>query len=180
MAGCAGSTCPRSDRAQSAVRAPFDVLIPEDLGNEGENCLNLSVWTPEPGPNGGLPVMVWLHGGAFSNGSGSASAYDGRAFARDGVVCVTVNYRLGSDGFLSLEGAPDNRGLLDQIAALEWVHENIASFGGAPDRVTVFGESAGAMSIGMLLGIGRPAGCSGGPFCRAGARITSCAPAPPS
>ncbi|WP_406142613.1 carboxylesterase/lipase family protein [Streptomyces sp. NBC_01089] len=143
-----GPTAPRAPYAP-----PFDALIPEDLGQDGENCLNLSVRTPEPGPNGGLPVMVWLHGGAFSNGSGSASAYDGSAFARDGVVCVTVNYRLGTDGFLSLEGAPDNRGLLDQIAALEWVRENIASFGGAPDRITVFGESAGAMSIGVLLGM---------------------------
>ncbi|WP_328316915.1 carboxylesterase/lipase family protein [Streptomyces sp. NBC_00388] len=143
-----GATAPKVPYAP-----PFDLLIPEDSGRDGENCLNLSVWTPEPGPNGGLPVMVWLHGGAFANGSGSASAYDGRAFARDGVVCVTVNYRLGADGFLSLEGAPDNRGLLDQIAALEWVRENIASFGGDPDRVTVFGESAGAMSIGLLLGM---------------------------
>lgn len=143
-----GPTAPRAPYAP-----PFDALIPEELGKDGEDCLNLSVWTPEPGPNGGLPVMVWLHGGAFSNGSGSAPAYDGRAFARDGVVCVTVNYRLGTDGFLSLEGAPDNRGLLDQIAALEWVRENIASFGGSPDRVTVFGESAGAMSIGVLLGM---------------------------
>lgn len=132
---------------------PFDVLIPEDSGRDGENCLNLNVWTPEPGPNGGLPVLVWLHGGAFSNGSGSVPAYDGSAFARDGVVCVTINYRLGVDGFLHLDGVPDNRGLLDQIAALAWVRDNITSFGGDPGRVTVFGESAGAMSIGALLGM---------------------------
>lgn len=127
---------------------PFDVLLP-DPDIAGEDCLNLNVWTPDPG--GGAPVMVWLHGGAFMNGSGSLPAYDGAAFARDGVVCVTVNYRLGADGYLSLPGAPDNRGVLDQIAALEWVRDNIAAFGGDPGRVTVFGESAGAMSIGVLL-----------------------------
>ncbi|MFF0474839.1 carboxylesterase/lipase family protein [Streptomyces sp. NPDC004284] len=140
-----GPTAPHAPYAP-----PFDALIPDD-GIPGEDCLNLNVWTPAPEPGAGLPVMVWLHGGAFSNGSGSASAYDGGAFARDGVVCVTLNYRLGADGFLRLPGRPDNRGLLDQIAALTWVRDNIASFGGDPDRVTVFGESAGAMSIGALL-----------------------------
>ncbi|MZD09798.1 carboxylesterase family protein [Streptomyces sp. SID5785] len=129
---------------------PFDILIPDDV-TEGEDCLNLNVWTPEPGPGARLPVMVWLHGGAFTNGAGSVPGYDGRAFARDGVVCVTLNYRLGADGFLHLPDRPDNRGLLDQLAALRWVRDNIASFGGDPDRVTVFGESAGAMSIGALL-----------------------------
>ncbi|MFD9790507.1 carboxylesterase/lipase family protein [Streptomyces sp. NPDC059070] len=143
------------EHGPSAPRAPYappmDVLIPDADGGQGEDCLNLSLWTPHPGPGGGLPVLVWLHGGAFSNGSGVGPAYDGRAFARDGVVCVNVNYRLGTDGFLRLPGRPDNRGLLDQIAALEWVRDNIEAFGGAPDRVTVFGESAGGMSIGVLL-----------------------------
>ncbi|MDQ0993666.1 carboxylesterase/lipase family protein [Streptomyces sp. V3I7] len=131
---------------------PFDTLIPED-DNPGEDCLNLNIWTPSPEPGAGLPVMVWLHGGAFTNGSGSASAYDGSTFARDGVVCVTLNYRLGADGFLHLPGVPDNRGLLDQVAALRWIAANISSFGGDPDQVTVFGESAGAMSIGALLSL---------------------------
>ncbi|WP_369142689.1 carboxylesterase/lipase family protein [Streptomyces sp. R44] len=140
-----GPTAPHAPYAP-----PFDALIPED-DIPGEDCLNLGVRTPAPEPGAGLPVMVWLHGGAFTNGSGSASGYDGSAFARDGVVCVTPNYRLGADGFLRLPGRPDNRGLLDQIAALRWVRDNIASFGGDPDRVTVFGESAGAMSIGALL-----------------------------
>ncbi|MFB6841228.1 carboxylesterase/lipase family protein [Streptomyces sp. NPDC056361] len=140
-----GPTAPHAPYAP-----PFDALIPEhDI--PGEDCLNLDVRTPAPGPGARLPVMVWLHGGAFTNGSGSASAYDGSAFARDGVVSVTLNYRLGADGFLHLPDRPDNRGLLDQIAALHWVRDNIASFGGDPDRVTVFGESAGAMSIGTLL-----------------------------
>ncbi|MGW4194618.1 carboxylesterase/lipase family protein [Streptomyces sp. NPDC005004] len=143
-----GPTAPHAPYAP-----PFDTLIPED-SIPGEECLNLNIWTPAPDPGARLPVMVWLHGGAFSNGSGSAPGYDGSAFARDGVVCVTLNYRLGVDGFLRLPGAPDNRGLLDQLAALRWVRANIASFGGDPDQVTVFGESAGAMSIGALLGTG--------------------------
>lgn len=150
-----GPTAPKAPYAP-----PLDALIPENFieGEPGETCLNLNVWTPSPGPGAGLPVLVWIHGGAFANGSGSASAYDGGAFARDGVVCVTLNYRLGAEGFSHLEGAPDNRGLLDQIAALEWVRDNIASFGGDPGRVTVFGESAGAMSIGVLLGMERARG----------------------
>ncbi|MFD9128378.1 carboxylesterase/lipase family protein [Kitasatospora sp. NPDC059571] len=135
---------------------PFDRLIPE-VDIPGEDCLNLNVWTPDPG--GSLPVMVWLHGGAFTNGSGSVPGYDGSRFARDGVVCVTVNYRLGADGFLHLgDGAPANLGLHDQIAALTWVQDNIAAFGGDPGNVTVFGESAGAMSIGALLAAPSAAG----------------------
>ncbi|MEW2520637.1 carboxylesterase/lipase family protein [Actinacidiphila alni] len=138
-----GATAPKGPYAP-----PFDVLLP-DPDIAGEDCLNLNVWTPDT--SGAAPVMVWLHGGAFMNGSGSLPLYDGAAFARDGVVCVTANYRLGADGYLTLPGAPDNRGVLDQIAALEWVRDNIAAFGGDPARVTVFGESAGAMSIGVLL-----------------------------
>ena len=98
----------------------------------GEECLNLNVWTPDR--RAPRPVLVWIHGGAFVNGSGAVSAYDGTRFARDGVVCVTINYRLGVDGFLLIDGAPANRGLLDQIAALQWVRENIAAFGGDPAR----------------------------------------------
>ena len=95
--------------------------------------------------------MVWIHGGAFVNGSSSLPSYDGTAFARDGVVLVGVNYRLGIEGFLHLPGADPNRGLLDQVAALTWVRDNIAAFGGDAGNVTVFGESAGAMSVGALL-----------------------------
>src|SRR5690606_26450638 len=130
---------------------PFDALLP-DPDIPGEDCLNLNVWTPDPGGSG-LPVMVWIHGGAFRNGSGAVPLYSGRNFARDGVVCVTINYRLGVEGFANLPGAPANRGLLDQIAALEWVRDNIAAFGGDPDRVTVFGESAGGMSVTTLLSL---------------------------
>lgn len=144
--------------------APQNPSIMEALfGGEAEqwseDCLYLNVWTPSPerADDGGRPVMVWIHGGGFEMGSGSSPLYDGTSFARDGVVLVTLNYRLGALGFLELGGLDDslagsgNVGLLDQVAALEWVRDNIAAFGGDPDRVTVFGESAGAMSVSMLL-----------------------------
>jgi para-nitrobenzyl esterase len=115
----------------------------------GEDYLTVNVWTPST--EGRAPVMVFVHGGAFLAGSGAAPAYNGAAFARDGVVLVTLNYRLGVPGWLSLPGAPENRGLLDVIAALRWVRENIAGFGGDPDQVTLFGQSAGGMIVGALL-----------------------------
>ncbi len=129
----------------------------------GDDNLNLNVWTPDPG-GGGLPVLVWIHGGAFYAGSGVDPVYDGSRFARDGVVTVTINYRLGAQGFLHLDehfpqlSGTGNLGILDQIAALEWVQENIAAFGGDPARVTIAGESAGGMSVGTLLATPRAAG----------------------
>ena len=129
---------------------PLDRLMPEPVV-AGEQVLNLNVWTPDPDAPG-LPVLVWIHGGAFVLGSGAVPVYDGTAFARDGVVTVTINYRLGADGFLLFgDGGPENRGLLDQVAALEWVRDNIAAFGGDPDQVTIAGESAGAMSAACLM-----------------------------
>ena len=133
---------------------PWDVLIPE-RGPLGEDCLNLNIWTPDPG-SAGLPVMVWIPGGMFEAGSGAS--YDGSRFARDGIVCVTINYRVGAEGFLYLRDGDANLGLLDQIAALEWVRENIAAFGGDPGNVTIFGQSAGAMSVGTLLSMPRAKG----------------------
>jgi para-nitrobenzyl esterase len=150
-ASALGATPPKPDYA-----APFDELLPEP-NIPGDDWLNLNVWTPDPGA-AGLPVMVWIHGGAFSNGNSAVPIYDGHAFARDGVVLVTINYRLGVDGFALLPDAPANRGLLDQIAALEWVRDNIAAFGGDPGNVTVFGESAGAMSVTTLLAMPRARG----------------------
>ncbi|HVF74493.1 MAG TPA: carboxylesterase/lipase family protein [Acidimicrobiales bacterium] len=118
----------------------------------GDDALNLNVWTPDAG-RAGLPVLVWVHGGAFTIGAGSEPWYDGATFARDGVVCVTFNYRVGAAGFLFTEGeGAGNWGLLDQVAALRWVQENIAAFGGDPGNVTIAGQSAGGMSIGLLLG----------------------------
>jgi para-nitrobenzyl esterase len=133
----------------------MDQALPDPV-IPGEDCLNLNIWTPDPG-RVGLPVLVWIHGGGIW-GSGAVPTYDGRHFARDGVVCVTINYRLGVDGFLYLDGAVANRGLLDQIAALEWVRENIAAFGGDPGNVTIFGESFGAMSVATLLAMPRATG----------------------
>jgi para-nitrobenzyl esterase len=126
--------------------------ITSDPDIEGDDWLNLNVWRPEPAATG-LPVLVWIHGGGFTTGSSAVPTYDGATFARDGVVCVSLNYRLGVDGFGYLPDAPApaNRGLLDQVAALRWVRDNIAAFGGDPDRVTVCGESAGAMSVLALL-----------------------------
>ena len=147
---------------------PLDVLIP-DYDAQGEDCLNLNIWSPAHG-SAGCPVMVWIPGGAFEHGTGAAPAYSGSRFARDGIVCVTINYRVGADGFLFLGDGTANLGLLDQLAALEWVRENIAAFGGDPDNVTIFGESAGAMSVSTLLSMPRADGLfrraiaqSGGP-----------------
>ncbi|MDQ2677645.1 MAG: carboxylesterase/lipase family protein [Actinomycetota bacterium] len=133
----------------------MDALFGGDSEQWDEDCLYLNVWTPSL--EGSLPVMVWIHGGGFEMGSGSSPLYDGTSFARDGVVLVTLNYRLGAFGFLELGdldpelAGSGNCGLLDQVAALEWVRDNIASFGGDPDQVTIFGESAGAMSVSSLL-----------------------------
>jgi para-nitrobenzyl esterase len=120
-----------------------------------QECLNLNLWTPDPGA-AGLPVMVWIQGGMFE--LSSTAAYDGSRFARDGVVCVVINWRPGAEGFLYLADGIANLGLLDQVAALEWVRDNVACFGGDPANVTVFGESAGAMSIGALLAMPRARG----------------------
>ncbi|MGD8416408.1 MAG: carboxylesterase/lipase family protein [Pseudomonadales bacterium] len=129
--------------------------------NRNEDCLYLNVWTP------GLddrkrPVLVWIHGGGFSGGTGATPMYEGTALARRGdAVVVTINYRLGALGFLNLAevtggrvDATGNEGLLDQVMALEWVRDNIAAFGGDPRRVTIFGESAGGMSVGALMAFG--------------------------
>jgi para-nitrobenzyl esterase len=119
---------------------------------EGDDWLTLNVWTPDQDPAARRPVLVWIHGGAYQLGFSGSPGYDAKRMARDGdLVVVTVNYRLGIEGFARIEGAPANRGLLDQVAALRWVAENIAAFGGDPDQVTVVGESAGAGSIAALL-----------------------------
>jgi para-nitrobenzyl esterase len=119
--------------------------------------LTINVWSPDPGA-AGLPVMVWVYGGAYAAGYSGDPVYDGARLARLGVVLVTFNYRVGMEGFAQIEGAPANRGLLDQVAALAWVRDNIAAFGGDPGQVTVFGESAGAGSIAALLAMDGAAG----------------------
>ena len=131
-----------------------------DVGDieRSEDCLYLNVWTGAEHAGAALPVMVWIHGGGLQTGSGSTSLYDGESLAGRGVVLVTINYRLGPMGFmahpeLSAEneaGGSGNYGILDQIAALQWVQANIARFGGDPGQVTIFGESAGAWSVNYL------------------------------
>ncbi|ASK29432.1 carboxylesterase [Chryseobacterium sp. T16E-39] len=120
-----------------------NVVIP------GDDYLNLNIWTSDI--VGKKPVMVFIYGGAFTLGSGAVPGYNGHNFARDGVVLVTINYRIGIEGFLWFGDGIPNLGILDQIAALKWVQDNIANFGGDPDNVTIFGESAGGMSVCTLL-----------------------------
>ncbi|EGX54497.1 carboxylesterase, partial [Streptomyces zinciresistens K42] len=144
-AGAFGPTAPKPPYSDAFAQYLSDPDVP------GDDCLNLNVWTPEPGPGARLPVMVWLHGGALTRGSSGVPVYDGRHFARDGIVLVSVNYRLGVEGYGYFPDAPANAGLRDQLAALRWVHESIGAFGGDPDTVTLFGQSAGAISIGALL-----------------------------
>ncbi len=145
-----GPACP-----QPASGAEFYM----DVGRQSEDCLYLNVWSPAKATTERLPVMVWIHGGSFTTGAGSMDVYSGHNLATKGVVVVTINYRLGALGFLahpalskeSGDGGSGNYGLLDQLAALQWVQRNIAAFGGDPAKVTVFGESAGAISILDLL-----------------------------
>ncbi|MET1112480.1 MAG: carboxylesterase family protein [Allosphingosinicella sp.] len=135
---------------------PFPGLDVEPLigsgWRKGDDYLNVNVWAPA-GPDDGppRPVMVWIHGGGFVIGSNHAAIQDGTAFARSGVVCVAINYRMGVEGFLPIPGVPTNLGLRDMLFALRWVRDNAAAFGGDPGNVTVFGESAGAMAIADLM-----------------------------
>ncbi|WP_369191181.1 carboxylesterase/lipase family protein [Streptomyces sp. R08] len=118
----------------------------------GDDWLTANVWTPAPDPAARRPVMVWIYGGAYKLGHAGSPGYDAQRIARDGdLVVVTFNYRVGVEGFARIDGAPANRGLLDQVAALEWVRDNITAFGGDPEQVTVVGESAGAGSVASLL-----------------------------
>jgi para-nitrobenzyl esterase len=154
---------PREPSAWTYIRdaTQFGPQCPQTqpTGPMNEDCLNLNVWTPARSATDRLPVMVWIHGGGFSLGSGSRPAFDGEALARRGVVLVTLNYRLGALGFLahpalsreSARGVSGNYGLLDQLAALHWVQNNVAQFGGDPSNVTVFGQSGGAYSICIFM-----------------------------
>lgn len=138
-----GPAAPQLASRLARVMGPFDVP-------QAENCLSLNVWAP---PGDGHPVLVFVHGGGYSSGAGSLDWYHGAELAaRGNVVVVTLNYRLGVLGFLRLPGVSDgNLGLRDQIAAFTWVRENIAAFGGDPERVTAAGQSAGAISLVALL-----------------------------
>jgi para-nitrobenzyl esterase len=154
-----GPICPQLPMVEAGGVLPL-VDHPEA---SDEDCLFLNVWTPAA-DDAARPVIVWIHGGAFVEGSGSKPMYEGTSFARDGIVFVSLNYRLNALGFLYLDEDFDsacgtgNLGLLDQLAALRWVQENIAGFGGDPLNVTVAGQSAGAHCIGALLAAPRAEG----------------------
>lgn len=142
-----------SEYGATPQRHPFGMVtaIPEP-SYPGPSTLNVNVFTPAPGDTAAkLPVFVWLHGGGFKAGSPNSPWYDGKAFNRNGVVTVSVSYRLGFEGFGVIDGCPDNRGLRDQICALEWVRDNIAAFGGDPGNVTIGGQSAGGYSVLALM-----------------------------
>jgi len=124
----------------------------------GDDWLTVNIWSPDPGAGAGLPVLVWIPGGAYVIGASSLPEFDGARLSAGGAVVATMNYRLGMEGFAQLDDAPANRGLLDQVAALQWVSDNIRAFGGDPDRVTVFGESAGGGSVAALLAMPRASG----------------------
>ncbi|TDB99082.1 carboxylesterase/lipase family protein [Nonomuraea longispora] len=124
--------------------------LPAWSPDQGLDCLTVNVWTPDPGGSG-LPVMVWIYGGAYRSGCADLPVYDGGTLAGHGAVVVTFNHRVGMEGYGHVPGAPDNRGLLDAVAALRWVRENVAAFGGDPGNVTVFGESAGAGAVACLM-----------------------------
>ncbi|WP_026119066.1 carboxylesterase/lipase family protein [Nocardiopsis ganjiahuensis] len=150
--GVRDATAP-GPNAPQAARGLGEVDMSPYFGtgwSRGEDHLTVNVWRPADA-DGDLPVMVFVHGGGFVAGSTRSALYDGAAFARHGVVLVTVNYRLGIPGFLDLPGAPANRGLLDVVAALRWVRENITAFGGDRRNVTIFGQSAGATIVGGVL-----------------------------
>ena len=146
---------------------------------QSEDCLTLNIWTPSL-EGADRPVMVWIHGGGYLTGTGAAEWFDGTSFARNhGVVVVTINYRLNVFGYLHLadlapgEEGSGNCGLLDQLAALQWVSDNISSFGGDRGNVTVFGESAGAMSVGVILGAPGSAGLVHRAILQSGAAVTA-------
>ena len=142
---------------QPTVPGAANGIYYEDVGAMSEDCLSLNVWTPQDAEN--APVFVWIHGGALVSGASSFEMYDGARLAKQGVVVVSINYRLGVLGFLahpelsteSPEQISGNYGLMDQIAALRWIEQNIKAFGGNPDNVTIAGESAGALSVMWLM-----------------------------
>ncbi|MHB9296596.1 hypothetical protein PilKf_02369 [Pillotina sp. SPG140] len=140
------------------VQLADNPFLAVENANQSEDSLSLNVWTPAaPGATDKLPVYVYIHGGGFGNGSGNETTFDGTSFAKNGVVTVTINYRLGTLGFFASQetykqyGTTGNWGLLDQIKALEWIRDNIANFGGDPSQVTIGGESAGSWSVSALI-----------------------------
>src|SRR5690606_39111185 len=143
---------------QTTEYAPAPMQGGNPASGKSEDCLYLNVWTPTKSSDEKLPVLVWIYGGGFSFGSTSDPVHNGEHLARKGVVLVSIAYRVGQLGFLahpelsaeSPDGASGNYGLLDQIAGLKWIQNNISALGGDPDKVTIFGESAGGIAVSML------------------------------
>ena len=143
---------------QTTEFAPAPMQGGNPVSGKSEDCLYLNIWTPAKSVDEKLPVLVWIYGGGFSFGSTSDPVHNGEHLARKGVVVVSIAYRVGQLGFLAHpelsaenpEKVSGNYGLLDQIAGLQWIQRNIAAFGGDPEKVTIFGESAGAISVSML------------------------------
>ncbi|HEY5466187.1 MAG TPA: carboxylesterase family protein [Clostridia bacterium] len=156
--GTFSPVCPQTDFDPESFyyREFYYELAAEPMS---EDCLYLNVWTPAVAKSEKLPVLFWIHGGGFVHGAGSEIEFDGEAISKSGAILVTFNYRVGVFGFLahpeltreSPEGSSGNYGIQDQIAALKWTRQNIAAFGGDPDNITIFGQSAGAMSVQLLL-----------------------------
>lgn len=148
--------CPQMGQKEGSFYHKEFYYDPEFMPAQSEDCLYLNIWVPKEG-EGSFPVAIWFHGGGFMNGFGSELEFDGEAYAKRGVILVTVNYRLGLLGYFShpeltrQDGHSGNYGMLDQIASVDWVRENIAAFGGDPERITIFGQSAGGMSVRALV-----------------------------
>lgn len=150
--------CPQADLTAMDFYSKefYDTMVPP----EDEDCLYLNIWTPaDAAPDAKLPVLFWIHGGAFMHGCGTEKEFDGEGFAKKDVILVTINYRVNVFGFFAhpaleaetSEGVSGNYGILDQLFALKWVRENIAAFGGDPDKVTIAGQSAGCMSVQTII-----------------------------
>ncbi|WPB81393.1 carboxylesterase/lipase family protein [Archangium violaceum] len=177
-----GPRCAQRSAIGTAVsREVVAALVTPDTQAMSEDCLVVNVWTTGVADGGKRPVMVWLHGGGFVEGSGSASLYDGTALSRRGdVVVVTLNHRLGALGYLYTGAAntpSGNAGMLDIVAALEWVRDNIASFGGDPGNVTIFGESGGGMKVTILLAMPAAKGLFHKAISQSGAMVHALKPA---
>lgn len=159
-----GPTPPQAPYAEGLTDILPTVLV------QGDEVLNLNIWAPEgaSAEPGGHPVLVWIHGGGLTRGCNALETYDGQAFARDGVILVSINYRLGAEGFSVLPDAPANLGLADQVAALGWISRNIGAFGGDPAQVTVFGQSAGAACVAALCASPAAAGLFSGAVLQSG------------
>ncbi len=153
-----GNKCPQLGPHSEFYEREFHSNLEYSSPMQDEDCLYLNVWAPEKKSVNGYPVAIWFHGGGFEHGYGSEMEFDGKAYASRDVILVSVNYRVGIFGFLALEefrredrnNSVGNYGILDQIAALKWVRKNIDAFGGNPNKITVFGQSAGAVSAQVL------------------------------